>query len=71
MPDSIVNAWNKGSVVTFTLQGEWFPTVHIAPLISHEVKNGSTVIQLFCKDGESIDLPMQYRPAEAAITGKP
>ncbi|WP_018625876.1 chondroitinase family polysaccharide lyase [Niabella aurantiaca] len=63
MPDSINNTWNKGSVVTVTLKGEWYPARHIVPLIDHEIKDGKTIIRLYCRDGESIDVPLQQRVA--------
>lgn len=63
MPDSVNNAWNKASVVTLTLKGEWYPARHIAQLISNEVKSGNTAIRVYCRDGESIDVPLQYRLA--------
>ncbi|WP_300602411.1 chondroitinase family polysaccharide lyase [Niabella sp.] len=63
MPDSITNAWAKGRVTTCTLKGEWYVTGQVPALISSVVKNGNTVISVFCKDGESIDLPLQHRGA--------
>lgn len=63
MPDSITNAWNKGGMVTLTLKGEWYPAGRIVQMVSSEVKNGNTIISLFCRDGESIDIPLQYRVA--------
>lgn len=63
MPDSINNAWNKSSVVTFTVKGEWYPAGSISQLVSNEIKNGNTVISIYCRDGESIDVPLQRRLA--------
>jgi chondroitin-sulfate-ABC endolyase/exolyase len=61
MPDSITNAWAKGKVITLTVKGEWYATQHISSLVSSAVRNGNTIISVFCKDGESIDLPLQHR----------
>lgn len=61
MPDSITNAWAQGRAVTFTIKGEWFAAGNIPLLLSSVVKKGNTVLSVFCKDGESIDLPLQKR----------
>ena len=61
MPDSITNAWAKGQVITLTLKGEWYGTQRVPALVSSTVKNGNTVISVLCKDGKSIDLPLQHR----------
>ncbi len=63
MPDSINNAWSKGSIVSLRLKGAWYPAGHVMQLAGCEVRNGVTFISLFCRDGESIDLPLQYRVA--------
>lgn len=65
MPDSITNAWAIGRVITLTLKGEWYGTQQVNAWISSTVKNGNTVISVFCKDGESIDLPLQHRGENA------
>ncbi|ANH80504.1 lyase [Niabella ginsenosidivorans] len=61
MPDSITNAWAKGSVVTITLKGAWYAANYTGKLMSAVIRNGNTVLSLFCRDGESIDLPLQHR----------
>ncbi|MGE9313079.1 chondroitinase family polysaccharide lyase [Niabella sp. CJ426] len=66
MPDSITNAWAKGKVITLTVKGEWYATQQIPTLVSSMVKNGHTILSIFCKDGESIDLPLQHRGESAA-----
>ncbi|MCD2425080.1 lyase [Niabella pedocola] len=63
MPDSITNAWAKGRVITLTLKGEWYATKQVTALVSATVKNGNTLISVYCKDGASIDLPLQHRGA--------
>ncbi|MBZ4189897.1 chondroitinase family polysaccharide lyase [Niabella beijingensis] len=63
MPDSITNAWAQGKVITLTLKGEWYTTGQVSSLVNATVKNGNTIISVFCKDGESIDLPLQHRGA--------
>ncbi len=65
MPDSITNAWAIGRVITLTLKGEWYGTQQVNAWVSSTVKNGNTVISVFCKDGESIDLPLQHRGENA------
>lgn len=65
MPDSVNNAWNKGSIVTLTIRGEWFPAKHIDQLVSCEIKNKNTVVCFFCRDGQSLDLPLQNRVPES------
>lgn len=65
MPDSITNAWAQGRVVTFTIKGEWFVAGNNPVLLSSVVVNGNTSFSVFCKDGESIDLPLQKRAAAA------
>ncbi|MCF3110022.1 polysaccharide lyase beta-sandwich domain-containing protein [Niabella sp. CC-SYL272] len=66
MPDSITNAWAKGRVITLTLKGAWYGTEPVSALVSSTVKNGNTILSVFCKDGESIDLPLQHRGAGTA-----
>ncbi|HEX7756175.1 MAG TPA: chondroitinase family polysaccharide lyase [Niabella sp.] len=61
MPDSITNAWAGGSVVTITLKGEWYLAKYNDKLMSAAVKNGNTILSVFCKNGESIELPLQRR----------
>ncbi|MBO9618297.1 MAG: lyase [Niabella sp.] len=65
MPDSITNAWAKGRVITLTLKGEWYNTQQVPALAASIIKNGNTFISVFCKDGESIDLPLRHRGESA------
>ena len=61
MPDSITNAWARGSIVTLTVKGAWYMAKYSDKLLNTIVNNGNTTISIFCKDGESIDLPLQHR----------
>lgn len=63
MPDSINNAWNKGSIVTITIRGEWYLAKYVGQVLSCDVVSNNTVISVFCRDGKSLDLPLQNRVA--------
>lgn len=61
MPEDIVNARSKGTVVALTLKGEWYAakSVDELQLLTHQ--NGNTLLKIYCKDGKSIDIPLQKR----------
>lgn len=61
MPDDITNGASEGSIVTITLKEEWYAAGSVDEVISVKQENGQTVIQVFCKDGKSIDIPLQKR----------
>lgn len=61
MPDEITHGASEGSVVTITLKEEWYPAGATDHVISISQDNGQTVVQVFCKDGMSIDIPLQER----------
>lgn len=62
MPDEITHGTNDGSVVTITLKDEWHAAGFPNEVISIGQDDGLTVIKVFCKDGKSIDIPLQKRP---------
>lgn len=59
MPEAIKNAPNKASIVTLTLKGEWFLAAKTDELLELFHQNGNTTLKIFCKDGKSIDIPLQ------------
>lgn len=61
MPDEITNGSNEGSVVTIKLKEEWFARGSVNEILSINQENGHTVIQVYCKDGKSVDIPLQKR----------
>tara|TARA_R110001592_G_scaffold363328_1_gene684162 strand:+ start:31148 stop:34327 length:3180 start_codon:yes stop_codon:yes gene_type:complete len=61
MPDEITNSTSEGSVVTITLKEEWYAAGAIDELISIRKKDNQTTIQVYCKDGKSIDINLQKR----------
>ncbi|MFT4094616.1 MAG: chondroitinase family polysaccharide lyase [Niabella sp.] len=65
MPDSITNAWSGASVVTLTLKGEWYLAKYTSRLGKITVDKGNTTLSVFCRDGESVDLPLQHRSASS------
>jgi len=64
MPHDITNGRSEGSVVTLTLNGEWFAAKEINEVMSVNIKDGNTVVKIYCKDGKSIDIPLQKRNLE-------
>ncbi|PTQ93979.1 chondroitin-sulfate-ABC endolyase/exolyase [Mucilaginibacter yixingensis] len=62
MPENITNAVSKGSFVTVTVKGEWYPAQYVADVQSITHVNGNSLIKVYCKDGKSIDIPLQVRP---------
>lgn len=61
MPDSITNSWSKGNLVTVTIKGEWHAAGYIKNLVGASVVDGNTVLVIYTRDGESIDIPLQHR----------
>lgn len=64
MPDEITNGASEGSVATVTLKGEWFAAGYSEDVISIRQENGQTQVQIMCKDGKSINIPLQKRTKE-------
>ncbi|RAV28937.1 chondroitinase family polysaccharide lyase [Sinomicrobium soli] len=61
MPDEIVNGAGKGSLLTITLKGEWYEAGNAPGLKSLAHSGGHTVLEVFCKDGKSVDIPLKKR----------
>lgn len=63
MPDAINNAWAKGGVATVVLKGEWYLTGPTSNVMSATTNAGNTVLVVYGRDGESVDIPLQHRVA--------
>ena len=61
MPEEIVNGNSKGGVVTVSLKGIWYPAKNNNALQNSIHKDGNTVLEVFCKEGKSIDISLQQR----------
>lgn len=61
MPDDIKNGNASGGLVTVTLNGEWYLARDVYEVASLTVQNNKTTISIYCKDGKSIDIPLQNR----------
>jgi len=61
MPDNIVNGSSKGSIVTITLKGLWYSAKAVHDLQSLTHQNGNSVLKIYCKDGKSVNIPLQRR----------
>ncbi len=59
MPKEIVHKWSQGSIVTLVLRGNWKPAAYVYELLSSEYKDGKTQLEIYCKDGKSIDIPLR------------
>ncbi|MFB9056876.1 chondroitinase family polysaccharide lyase [Mariniflexile ostreae] len=61
MPDDITHGASEGSVVTITLKEEWYAAGFVESILSIKQDRGQTVVQVFCKDGMGVDIPLQKR----------
>ncbi|MBC9797747.1 chondroitinase family polysaccharide lyase [Sinomicrobium weinanense] len=61
MPDEIVNGTGEGSLLTITLKGTWYEAGTSPALKSLRHLGGNTVLEVFCKDGRSVDIPLKKR----------
>ncbi|WP_316812046.1 chondroitinase family polysaccharide lyase [Pedobacter heparinus] len=61
MPDSITNGWGIGSIATLTLKGAWHMAKQVQEVATVSYINGNTILKVFCKEGKSINIPLQYR----------
>ncbi len=61
MPGEIVHDWAQGSIVSITLEGHWKPAGYVYELLSSAYTEGQTTLQLYCKDGKSIDVPLRKK----------
>lgn len=61
MPNEIVNAPSKGSVISVTVKGEWYSMNAIHDILSIEHSNFNTILKIYCKNGKSVDIPLQKR----------
>ncbi|WP_242203550.1 chondroitinase family polysaccharide lyase [Aestuariivivens insulae] len=61
MPFDIAHGANEGHVVTVTLRGVWYAVKSVENLVSIDQQEETTVVKVFCKNGKSIDIPLQKR----------
>lgn len=61
MPDDIVHGASEGRIVSVTLKEEWYVIGSVAEVKSFKHENGQTIIEIYCKDGKSVDVPLQKR----------
>jgi chondroitin-sulfate-ABC endolyase/exolyase len=61
MPDEVVNGVGKGSIVKVTLKGLWAPAKYIHELQSIQYIGSNTMLEIYCKEGKSIDIPLQVK----------
>lgn len=61
MPNAIVHEGSQGSIVTITLKGHWKPAGYVYELLSSTYADGQTTLQVYCKDGKSIDVPLRKK----------
>jgi chondroitin-sulfate-ABC endolyase/exolyase len=59
MPGEIVHAWSEGSIVTIHLEGLWKLAASVNNVVSVKAAENQTELQIFCKDGLSIDIPLR------------
>ncbi|ACU05037.1 chondroitinase family polysaccharide lyase [Pedobacter heparinus] len=68
MPDSITNGWGTGSIATLTLKGAWYIAKQLQEVETVSYMNGNTILKVFCKEGKSIDIPLQHRTMDNVDT---
>ena len=61
MPSDITHGASEGSVVIVILKEQWHEAGAVDDVISVRQIDGNTEIKVFCKDGKSIDIPLQKR----------
>lgn len=65
MPDEITNGLNKGGIVSITLKGDWHLAKYNINVVNITYQNGNSIIEIYTKDGKSIDVDLQHRSADA------
>ena len=61
MPNEIVHADAKASIVSLRIEGLWKPATYTYDLMSVDYVNGNTIIKVYCRDGKTIDIPFRNK----------